>query len=948
MLTGVELLRSYRIAHARVSIIEPFETSLREHTPLTSIADPGALVEYLNQLSLKGDMVMDELKRVTTDRDAQKKKLEEAQASLTDARDEVAALRHGKEVDPEKRPGASSSSETRRLESSRDGDSPSEKPSSANISIKSPNLSDLGISLFSPRKVTEQTETKDESEDFFSYEDELPRLQSELQSREVEIDGLRKEVKTLKGDLAVARESTEGMVQSLETATRELHVLRDGRERHERELQESRERLDGETKQLRSKLDAAEGALRKSQAKDEPETSRQATVQQEELGSLKEKTASLETRHTDQEARIADLTKLSDDLRRRLGEADKERADLATEKSSRMQAMTELEATVKHLEGELVAASKAASRRNESNITVEAKGPQPDSGVNIPAQATSTGSGGSKKNKRKKKGGKATPNDGTANQKSTPATGVADEKEAGGTSNGEEASGQSSAQTAAAVQNELYSLRSLLQERDSQLKKLQMERKGEDELREEVESLRDDLINVGQDHVVAKDRIKAIKGEKSTLEQRVRELEKQLAAPSPGQQSSSSADGKPYEQVTKELESLQARTNSMQTDLSVAQQLAASRFKDLTDLRELLQKAQPELISLRAEVTSLKTVKEDLVGKTSQLRKLESKERDLTSEISHLKKELSQRVAEVNTLNEKVNQETSQRLKAEQLKNNAERDVRTIEKEREEAVEGQRTSSRDLTKVRGEANALRNKGRDLEQQLSKLERDGEGLREEIELKTAQHASAGSLMASMRDQTAEMGMQMKEARERCESLEEELGDAHRLLSERSREGETMRRLLADVEGRADSKVREMRSQMEVAIEERDRAEDEASTIGRRRAREVEELKAKVRDAERSLKRAEEGRAELEVAERAWKKRREELETRANESAQEVKDVRDAMAQLRDTLDENEKQLGDAEKQKVELRRTLEDTQGRLDKLQRSSKVRDGITWASTGR
>jgi len=63
-----ELLRSYRIAHARVTSIEAFEGALREITPLTSINDPGALSEYLNQLNLKGDMVLDELKRVSNER----------------------------------------------------------------------------------------------------------------------------------------------------------------------------------------------------------------------------------------------------------------------------------------------------------------------------------------------------------------------------------------------------------------------------------------------------------------------------------------------------------------------------------------------------------------------------------------------------------------------------------------------------------------------------------------------------------------------------------------------------------------------------------------------------------------------------------------------------------------------------------------------------------------
>ena len=61
-----ELLRSYRIAHARVGAIEAFESSLREYTPLTSISDTGAFVEYLGQLNVKSDMLMEELKHATS------------------------------------------------------------------------------------------------------------------------------------------------------------------------------------------------------------------------------------------------------------------------------------------------------------------------------------------------------------------------------------------------------------------------------------------------------------------------------------------------------------------------------------------------------------------------------------------------------------------------------------------------------------------------------------------------------------------------------------------------------------------------------------------------------------------------------------------------------------------------------------------------------------------
>jgi len=67
-----ELLKAYRAAHARVQTIEPFEATLRENTPLTSIAEPTALTEYLTQLNTKSGMVLDELKRVSGERDEYK------------------------------------------------------------------------------------------------------------------------------------------------------------------------------------------------------------------------------------------------------------------------------------------------------------------------------------------------------------------------------------------------------------------------------------------------------------------------------------------------------------------------------------------------------------------------------------------------------------------------------------------------------------------------------------------------------------------------------------------------------------------------------------------------------------------------------------------------------------------------------------------------------------
>ena len=110
-----ELLRSYRIAHARVTAIEPFEAALRENTPLTSIGDPVAFTEYLSQVNLKGDMVLEELKRVTSEKTESEKtlknKLKEAEEETRKAHDELTQLKSKQpEVSAEKKDEAESES----------------------------------------------------------------------------------------------------------------------------------------------------------------------------------------------------------------------------------------------------------------------------------------------------------------------------------------------------------------------------------------------------------------------------------------------------------------------------------------------------------------------------------------------------------------------------------------------------------------------------------------------------------------------------------------------------------------------------------------------------------------------------------------------------------------------------------------------------------------------
>ncbi|RDL41458.1 uncharacterized protein BP5553_01437 [Venustampulla echinocandica] len=885
-----DLLRSYRIAHSRAISIEPFEKALKENTPLATIADPDALIEYVNQLNLKGDMVMDELKRVSADRDDYKKKLDESEKKALSAQNELEALKSATQSDATTT-GAHEKAETMSI------DTPT-------ASVKSPVSSVLGI--FSPKQKPQATsENKDVSEEFFSYDDEVPKLQQEVKDKTAEIEELKSKVDSLGKDLAVAQESSSGLVESLEKATRELNESKEAAVDGQSRLKE----LEAQTKELES-LKQTLQTKEKQLADLETGLANHKKESTEKIALLEGDIANQKKTANGKLQSEIDARKEAESARQML---DTQIKDLEKSRVGDTKRISELVESKKLLENQVKEKTTQEVDGSEGKSVTPASQP-----TETTAGAATGAGGGKKKNRKKKKAGNAA----ASAVKEAPV-----EKD-------QESLPSTPATTD--LQAEISRLKDEVADRDTQIAKLQTKRKTEEDLREELEHMQDNFLNIGQEHVEAKDKIKELQTEKTALQERISKLEGEIET---YKNQSKGADkvGADFKSLTAEYEDLKLKSATLQTDLGAAQQLATSRYRDLTDLRDVLQQAQPELKTLRAENGNLKATKDELATRTADLRRLEAREKDLKSDVASFKKQAADRENKIRELNEQVTQETNGRLRAEDQVRVAQRDMRKSEAEKIKLAASGEKSASELEKVQEEAGKLKVKVRDLEDQVSKLTSESKGLREEVELRGSQYNNAQGLLGSMRDQSSEMAMQLKEAKEQSESLEDELAEIQKLLSERTREGETMRRLLADVDDRAEAKIREMRERMEAAIEERDRAEDEASTNGRRRAREVDELKTKIRDFERDLKRAQDDRDELQQAEKEWKRKRDTLEGVSEKAAQEVNEIRSTMGELRNALDGSEKQVREAEKQRTDLRRLLEEANQRYEKLQKEFKT-----------
>lgn len=987
-----ELLRAYKTAHARIQAVESFEASLRENTPLTSINDRGAFVEYLNQINLKSDMVLDELKRVTSDRDDYKKKFQGAE-------EETAKLRN-RIVELETPSVAVSQSDATKSEepvpviaaAAADESTAVKETSEADHGAKSPNTSSSRISsfsLFSPRSkaVSHANET---SEDIFSFDSEHTKLEAELHERQTEVEDLKKQVGNLQNDLKVARESTASMVESLETATRELHALREAKDQFESiksnlqkqideavtraeseaskttELQDEISNLHREKDEVSKRLQNLEAQIRdlgtenatlneriEASGKDtdllNEKLSQKDSIVKDLEDSLamyksaeRQEAASKQGQQAD-EKKLATMQGIMDSLRSQLtvaetavaelkAQIEKTREEYSTRPSTKVLGFLDNGAESK--------LGSLDSREDVVKYLTESLGLQktPNSTPGIESSATPTpqpsepGTGASKKKNKKKKKGKA------QNATTEDVEHEVPVKVSENLAEVEDVAPENDSAVKTEViklEEQIKSLRDEVASKSDTIERLSKQLKDQEAMQEEIETLRDDLLHQGEEHVEARDALKEAQKHKRELQESVDKLEKELIEARNAAATGSELE-KTHKEILEQFDDLKGRCTTLEKDLAASEQLAAGRFKDITDLKEVLSKAQPELRSLRNEVAELKSVRESLKNKTGELNRLESRHEDLKAELKGLSKRLGDKDSEIKELQQKIEQETNARNRLERDLEKAQGDLRTAEARRQDAASYSDQLTKDLAKAKDESTTLKARLREMDERLTAHTREVAALKEEISLKTNLHSSSQSLVQSLRDQTHELNMQAREATTRAESLEEELAEAQRMLSERTREGQTMRMLLDQAESGTESRIREMKERMDAAIEERDRVEDEASVSSRRMMREVEEARSKLRDAQRTLKIVEDEKEELETRQRDWKRRREELEQVASRASKEVEEVKAAMTGLREALDESERQVSELDGQKAEWRKAADEARDRVEKLTKANK------------
>ncbi|KAK9237180.1 hypothetical protein V1525DRAFT_361383 [Lipomyces kononenkoae] len=852
-----ELHRAYETERARASFIDTFETVLREHTPCSSIQEPQAFVEYLENLTLRQDMLVEEMKRVTKERDESVQKSKDA--------------------------------ETRYFEAT--------------------------------KEISEITAKLDEKEqEILVFKTETENRDARIKAMEAANTAALHEAKLVtdstKAQLALSAEKVAGLESKLSNIEDQMKSASTAADQ---ELVDKLQADDARVAELESEVKKLHSELAYLEAKDVAGTE------------TKDKLAAAESRISELVSEITGLKSV------KAIAAHKDDVELQDEEND--------------YEGNDV----------ESKVFTQNATPTPSSSKN------------KKKKKRKGKSGNALQ---LEEQSSKVSDTLPDIVSAEGVS------------TSISVDHsiDVSAYETKISDLETQVGKLRSERAHNSD---EIESLRDVVRSVGQELVEAKDEIKNLHEQlsnSSDISNKLAELEAsradiikqkddlghahEILVDSHNEAVKKMAELlKTYDelrvdhsQVTKRVEELleekkntkdQARQAndaydraaadlrskivSLEQDIKATEQVAQARYKELSEKNDLLLKLQNDLQAARTAEAQLRDEQIVLVAKMEDLKRVEKSERQLKADATKYRTAVAERDADLTKVRTQLREYQTGKIKADERVSQLNQQLTRTEAELKGVAESVDRMSREKASLNQELESLRSRIQTYSSANSMLKTQLEAAKEEVQIAKAEKESAKTLMESLRQQASEMAMQSKESRDRYDALEEELAEAHRLLIERSREATTIRRLLSDAESKQEVSVRELKEQVSVLMEERDRAEKEAVAISRRKSREMEDLKIKVREQERRLGMADEERSKLTAELNDLRAARERADEKANLASTEMDETRKVLTELRTVLENTETQLYEAEANRKELKRLAEDTQGKVERLQKTNRT-----------
>lgn len=366
---------------------------------------------------------------------------------------------------------------------------------------------------------------------------------------------------------------------------------------------------------------------------------------------------------------------------------------------------------------------------------------------------------------------------------------------------------------------------------------------------EDLEEVRDLLRDVGNELVQAKDTIKELKEraendkelnvkletleqDLSLLKKEKAELEVKMAELESSERDNAEKDDKKAVEVSTEANEAYKKLEGDNGRLESA----------LKSVQKELETTKADLERSRRETESVTQEKLDLNKRVSELSKHKSSDTSSKLELSSLQVSLDHKEKQVKSLQQEVE---SLAKKEKELSDS----LALAKRQKMEFEANNKSLVHDKNELITKQELEFEKSKSLEQKLFNLQAEKQAFATELDnvnrkydglMKEKLQVSSELLVFKQRYE--ELFMKSKEVQDKVDGLQDEVSEARNMLLERTRESNTIRRLLMDAEDSLKAKDKDVAAEIQALKEEREHAEAEWLSSSKKKQREIDEMKS----------------------------------------------------------------------------------------------------------
>lgn len=710
---------------------------------------------------------------------------------------------------------------------------------------------------------------------------------------------LQKSIDTLKEQLGSSKVELAAVIEERDDVTEKLKRLEEEKDSNA-SVAEERDNLAQKIKMLEEEKDSTAAEIKKLQSEVE------ALVKEKEQNS------------NEKDTQRSAIIEQKDELQKNLDALLSEKSKLSTQNEELKKAVADLEKKAQEMEDKIQAAVK---EKDEALANLSQAAPSPE-----PATPQQTSQRGGKK-KKNKKGKSSSPASQVEQEQPKPAE-----------------NGNSELQEKHDELLKKYD--TLTKERDSLWSEIREHKKAVESRDEKIDFLTDQVREIGNDLVTAKDELKnsRLSPEAEKKLQLYDELEKrakltsdelnQLRQDTEAQLKRLESERlehaeKAKKEAGKEFEQ-QIETSNEQ--IKKLQQEGERSSEIIKSLREQLSNVTKDLESSKKEIDSLNAEKNKMNERIEELTKVKSADSSLRLEIASLQSSVAHKDELISDYRAESKKQTEERdnLKAkisqlEASNSSLQTNNKQLIQEKSELINNKEVTTQRINSLNTELTKL---------QVSRHEVIGEleKLKEKYDAMMKSKTNSADEIQTYRQQYDELNMKLKEAQLRIDSLEDELTETKHMLQERTRESSMIRKLLLDAEERHNIECANLKNEIRSINELKAEIESSLQSSLKHKQREIDDLKARAAESVKKIKELTEETNDL----------KKKLEPLLNESAispeaaKKTKDLENTIEELRNSLQSSSAKVKEFENMNRVLKKLNEETSLKFERLLKNYK------------